>query len=380
MSILERIKYDGVTNGEPWLIYKCKEEDIAYGSQLIVSTGQEAIFVKGGRAQDIFTSGTYTLESGNLPFLRKFLNMPFGGKTPFSAEIVFVNRTDNLNLKWGTSSPVTYEDPKYGLILDLRSFGRFGVQIFDSRLFFNRFIGSMRLDSGYNHNFIINQFLSTINTKYKTLLMRFLQEHHMSYFDLPACYEEISRLAKETLLNDFASYGIHLLNFMVESVTPPKDQYSRLRQYKEELSLGPDFYTKRRSFDILEGAANSSVGSMVGMGMGLGAGMYASSTAAGPVERLMSQVNISDPVQVQNNLTCPHCREVVKQGSVFCPHCGQPLKEQFHCPSCGKVVDKEARFCQFCGASLKRVCPACHAELEPGAKFCSKCGKKCDEC
>lgn len=116
------------------------------------------------------------------------------------------------------------------------------------------------------------------------------------------------------------------------------------------------------------------------MGMGLGAGMYASSTAAGPVERLMSQVNISDPVQVQNNLTCPHCREVVKQGSVFCPHCGQPLTEQFHCPSCGKVVDKEARFCQFCGASLKRVCPACHAELEPGAKFCSKCGKKCDEC
>ena len=86
------------------------------------------------------------------------------------------------------------------------------------------------------------------------------------------------------------------------------------------------------------------------------------------------------PVQVQNNLTCPHCREVVKQGSVFCPHCGQPLTEQFHCPSCGKVVDKEARFCQFCGASLKRVCPACHAELEPGAKFCSKCGKKCDEC
>ena len=171
MSILERIKYDGVTNGEPWLIYKCKEEDIAYGSQLIVSTGQEAIFVKGGRAQDIFTSGTYTLESGNLPFLRKFLNMPFGGKTPFSAEIVFVNRTDNLNLKWGTSSPVTYEDPKYGLILDLRSFGRFGVRIFDSRLFFNRFIGSMRLDSGYNHNFIINQFSLPPNRNNYLLLL-----------------------------------------------------------------------------------------------------------------------------------------------------------------------------------------------------------------
>lgn len=214
--------------------------------------------------------------------------MPFGGKTPFTAEIVFVNRTDNLNLKWGTSSPVTYEDPKYGLILDLRSFGRFGVQIFDSRLFFNRFIGSMRLDSGYNHNFIINQFLSTINTKYKTFLMRFLQDNHISYFDLPACYEDISRLAKETLASDFASYGIHLLNFMVESVTPPKEQYARLRQYKEELSLGSDFYAKRRSFDILEGAANSSVGSMVGMGMGLGAGMYAFSAAAGPVEKLMS--------------------------------------------------------------------------------------------
>ena len=90
MPILDRIKFDGVGSNDDWIIYKMELENIAWGSQLIVGMGQEAIFIKGGQTQDIFTPGTYTLESGNLPLLRKLVEMPFGGKTPFSAEIVFI--------------------------------------------------------------------------------------------------------------------------------------------------------------------------------------------------------------------------------------------------------------------------------------------------
>ena len=83
MAIIDRIKYDGSTNGLQWLVHKYPSEQFVLGSQLIVGTGQEALFVKGGEALDLFGPGTYTLSTGNLPVLNKLVNLPFGGKTPF---------------------------------------------------------------------------------------------------------------------------------------------------------------------------------------------------------------------------------------------------------------------------------------------------------
>lgn len=47
MAIIDRIKYDGNSNGSQWLIYKCPSEQFVLGSQLIVNQGQEALFFKG---------------------------------------------------------------------------------------------------------------------------------------------------------------------------------------------------------------------------------------------------------------------------------------------------------------------------------------------
>ncbi|WP_322176284.1 SPFH domain-containing protein [Acutalibacter caecimuris] len=101
-----------VDNGGQWLIHKYPSEQFVLGSQLIVNQGQEALFFKGGEALDLFGPGTHTLSTGNLPLLYKLVNLPFGGKTPFSAEIYYINTTDNIDMKWGTSTPIPLEDPR----------------------------------------------------------------------------------------------------------------------------------------------------------------------------------------------------------------------------------------------------------------------------
>ena len=73
MAIIDRIKYDGNSNGSQWLIYKCPSEQFVLGSQLIVNQGQEALFFKGGEALDLFGPGTHTLSTGNLPILNKLV-------------------------------------------------------------------------------------------------------------------------------------------------------------------------------------------------------------------------------------------------------------------------------------------------------------------
>lgn len=353
MPLLDRIKFDGVGNNADWIVYKMQLEDIAWGSQLIVGMGQEAIFVKGGNAQDIFTPGTYTLESGNLPLLRGLQKMPFGGQTPFSAEVIFVNRVNNLGAKWGTSSPVNVEDPKYGLLLGLRAFGQFGIKISDSRLFVNQLVGTMKLDSGYNHELILQQYNSIINTRVKTILMTFLSKKGISFLQVAEYYEELSSLIYNALYPDFENYGLELVNFLVESVSPPKEQYEQLRKYKEELALGEGFYGKRRSFDVLEGLANSPAGAMVGAGIGFGAGMYATPLVANPINQLAQNINTTTiTTQQGNTLVCPSCQNAVENGSQFCRFCGQKLQQERYCSNCGKKLEADAKFCSGCGKQV----------------------------
>ena len=71
MAIIDRIKYDGPTNGAQWLIYKCPSEEFVLGSQLIVNQGQEVLFFKGGEALDLFGPGTHTLSTGKFTAVKK---------------------------------------------------------------------------------------------------------------------------------------------------------------------------------------------------------------------------------------------------------------------------------------------------------------------
>ena len=74
-----------------------------------------------------------------MPLLDKIVNLPFGGKSPFSAEVWFVNRAVTLDVNWGTTDPIPVEDPKYNIIVPVRAFGQFGLRIADSRVFLTRF-------------------------------------------------------------------------------------------------------------------------------------------------------------------------------------------------------------------------------------------------
>ena len=89
-AMLEVIKYNGDNN---ILVYRYPVEDFSTKSQLIVQQSQEAVFYSRGQLADIFTEGTYTLSTKNIPILSNLINLPFGKESPFSAVIYFVNKS-----------------------------------------------------------------------------------------------------------------------------------------------------------------------------------------------------------------------------------------------------------------------------------------------
>lgn len=235
MKIIDRIKFDGPSNGGQWLIHKCPSEQFVLGSQLVVNQGQEALFFKGGEALDLFGCGTHTLSTGNLPLLHKLVDLPFGGKTPFTAEIYYINKTDNLDMKWGTSTPIPLEDPKYGLILNIGARGQYGVRICDGRLFLVRLVGVVPNGATLNHMMVRKYFNGLINSKIKSITARYMIQKKISFLEISLYLSELSEAFQAELNDEFERFGIELVNFYCEAIVPRPGEYEKLRDYREGL-------------------------------------------------------------------------------------------------------------------------------------------------
>jgi len=121
------------------------------GSQCIVQEGQSAVFVRGGQALDELGPGTHTLSTANLPILSRLINMVVtDGKTPFTADVYFINKKDLPQVQWGTNPPIYMETPGRGPgFALLRNRGIVDIGIEDGMRFLKQYgmgMPLMRLD------------------------------------------------------------------------------------------------------------------------------------------------------------------------------------------------------------------------------------------
>lgn len=375
MALIDRIKYDGYLDGSPWLLHKYPGEEFVLGSQLIVNQGQEALFLKGGKALDLFGAGTHTLQTGNLPLLNKLVKLPFGGKTPFSAEIYYVNKTSRLDMNWGTQNPFQLEDPRYGLILSIRCHGKYGIRIVDTRMFVSELVGAIPSGTTINYPFIASYFSGLLTSSIKSVISGFMIRQKISFLEVTAYLKDLSKECESEIAKEFERFGVEIVNFFIESVSPPKDEYEKLRTYKEELALGNDFYRQRRSFDILESMTENPASSgMANAGIGLGMGLG----VAPAVGNLFTNIggNINTNPAPSTEAVCPHCGAKNPAGQKFCGECGKSIVVGIVCPNCGKVNATGQKFCGDCGTKLSKKCPSCGKENDMSQKFCGDCGTK----
>lgn len=89
--------------------------DWRLGSQVIVGESQAAVFVRGGEALDVLGPGRHTLSTANLPILSGLIGLATSGRTPFTADLYFVNLKDLPQVGWGTNPPIVMETPGRGM-------------------------------------------------------------------------------------------------------------------------------------------------------------------------------------------------------------------------------------------------------------------------
>jgi membrane protease subunit (stomatin/prohibitin family) len=390
MALIDVVSWDDSSSGSPGVgpVFAQKFTDAGKNlstlTQLIVRESQEAVLFTKGQLLGKFGPGKHTLNTENLPLLRKLYGLPFGGKNPFFAEVWFVNKVVPLNIDWNTSS-MMYHDPDYNAMVPMRAVGRYGLKVQDAERFLIKLVGAA---NQFTASALTDHFQGAMDAKTKTVLLSYMQSQHIGIKSISAYLEPLSQALKASMLAFWEDYGFNLEGFYITSVEVDDRHPEGLKildaiARQSAQQIGGYSWQQSKAFEVAEDAVSSvseGKGGMLGalmmtsmMGGGAGAvGALLQPTPGGvPASGASGQVG-SGVKPVPREVFCSNCSKKYTNISKFCPHCGDPY---LPCPQCGSDNDKAARRCVSCGTPLvsSANCPACGAPLPPGASICPHC-------
>ncbi len=375
MAVVEVVTYMGKPDVMAW---KYPNTELGTWTQVIVNESQEAVFVKEGKILDVLGPGRHTLSTENIPILSKLVNLPFGGKSPFTAEIWYINKVYALDVKWGTAPAIQLEDPKYHVFMPVTAFGQFGIQVGDAKTFLSKLVGTL---PSFEHDAMVKYFRGLFVSNVKNNISTYLVKKGISILEINAYILEISDELEERLKPEMEEFGINLINFYVTAIEASESDPAVMKlkdalARKAEMDIVGFDYNTARSFDTLESAAkNTGSGSnLMNAGLGLGMGIGMGGQFGGQMGNVSSKLDVNHTKQEDKKAKCKKCGSTVQEGLKYCPECGSKLGE--FCKKCGAKLSKRSKYCPECGQLQVSICPKCNKEVPENSKFCPECGEK----
>lgn len=296
MAIIDRVKWDGSPDVFAW---KYPSEELSNGTVLIVNESQEAFVVSGGVYDGPFGPGRHTLENENIPFISKLYKLPYGGRAPFTAEVWFINRAVNLDLKWGTPDPIQLQDPRFGIMVPVRAFGQYGVEVVDGKRFLLKLVGTLK---SFNRSDLVDYLRGFLILNIKNEIARIIVQMNISVLDVSTRLLEISQEMQRRMDVHVGEYGFAFKEFNVHSINVPEEDPA-VRTLKSALAKRAEMgiigynYQQERGFDVLQTAAGNegASGTVMGAGIGLGAGVGIGGSIGSAMGQLTGNLNQSSP-------------------------------------------------------------------------------------
>lgn len=420
-QIREEIRFGGNNDD---IVWKSPIRDFNTGSVVIVNESQGAVFYMNGEASDDLGAGLHVLETCETPFIKRIVQKLQGTRTPFQAELYYVNKVEIPQLRWGVGG-ITYREE--GFVFPIGARGMYNVRVDNARKLIEKINGTQW---GFNRDELEDRFLELVSSAVDNALINAIYNQAGSIIDAPRYRTQIMNDVRPEVESIFEEYGLKITQFIIERihVDEENENYRNLLELQKLQGGGAKTrileaqiaaqekgiagqgeaafraaqgytYQQERQFDVLGTAAandSSMAGGMAGgfmqMGVGLGAmgavGGMVKDGLSGMTDNFSGMMNAGQqqkPEQTanvqmnENTEKCQNCGAVLAKGAKFCLECGTKVErtQKITCPHCGALV-QSGKFCLECGGSLipeEKICPKCGHKFERG-KFCPECGEK----
>jgi membrane protease subunit (stomatin/prohibitin family) len=265
---------DHTNIGDDELIYREPPQgsgDFRMGSQVIVGESQAAVFVRSGQVLDSLGPGRHTLSTANLPVLSSLIGLATSGRTPFTADLYFVNMKDMPQVGWGTNPPIVLETPGRGMgVVLLITHGVLEIGIEEPVRFVKQYGVGKAITTLRD---IKDRLQSTILGEVTQLLMT---ANVQSVPDANRALNDLDAAMLVQLKDKFDALGMRIKAFETNPFRAKEDV--TLEELRNYVSL--DVYERVQRLNIAQRAAeNPGVGgALASAGVGFGVGQQMGAT------------------------------------------------------------------------------------------------------
>lgn len=364
---------------------KGTDDNISNGSVIHVYDNQFMILVDGGKIIDYTAEpGYFTVENSSSPSMfdgqfedalhEAFSRIRFGGGTPVSQKVFYINLQEIKGIKFGTRNPINYFDNFYNAELFLRSHGSYSIKIVDPIKFYCEVVpkNCSRLEIEDINEQYMAEFLEALQTSINQMSA---DGTRISYVSSKS--RELGKYMSETLDDEWGQMrGIEIQSVGIASISYDEDSQKLINLRNQGAMLGDpairEGYMQGAVARGVEAAGSNSGGAMTGF-MGMGAGMQTGTGFMGAASEAnmrqmqMNQGQYGQPGQQMNQGQYGQPGQQANQGQP-----GAAVPGGWTC-SCGSV--NTGKFCSECGSPR----PAqgswtCSCGTVNTGKFCAECG------
>ncbi|MEM2834505.1 MAG: SPFH domain-containing protein [Candidatus Nezhaarchaeales archaeon] len=341
------IEWVGAREGD--IVWRYPNEEIAWGDNLIVHEYEAAVFLRDGKAYDVFRAGRHVLTTANLPLLTKILSLIAGfDKVPFRATVIFVS-LKQFQGRFGAQGQTKELAP-------LKFYGSFWFRIEDPNLFVNEVVGGQEI-------YTTSSLQDFLRGYFNERLIDVLSQYSLA--EVYGKLDETSFLAKNVLYDAFKRIGLELIDVKFEGIDTTPEWRDRIFFLRTGVSANE--VLRMQTVQKAAESLSKSPGAAVGAGVVMIPPLF--------------QPPPAPATQAQRFTLCPKCGFQNLSTARFCSNCGTSLQAAtttLTCLKCGMANPAGAKFCINCGSPIQPSvkCPKCGSEVQLGAKFCSNCGEK----
>lgn len=348
---------------------KGTSDTVSNGSIVHVYPNQFMILVDGGKVVDYTAEeGYYKVDNSSLPSLfngsfkdslkESFQRVKYGGVTPTSQKVYYINLQEIKGIKFGTPNPLNYFDDFYNAELFLRTHGTYSIKITDPLLFFMEAIprNKNKVEMQDINEQYLSEFLDALQSTMNQMSIEGIRISHVA-----SKGRELSKYMATTLDEEWRQMrGFEVQSVGISSISYDDESKELINMRNKGAMLGDpsvrEGYVQGSVARGLEAAGSNeggATGAFLGMGLGTQAGGgfmgAASASNQNQMNQQQQQNQEAQKASPGDNWFCTECG--AKNSGAFCGECGNKRASApaSQCSKCGFKPEGDPKFCPECG-------------------------------